>query len=135
MTCFMAATREPITTSMSPRRPVEPKHLNAQQVTSIALAFLKSLGHRRGIKPRRVFMENQRYIVEVEIGKTMLAKVQVDAITNVITEYGIEKQAEEESSGILPVEFKGIVIMFGISIAVTVMFAIVNLQTILSGLL
>lgn len=131
----MAATREPITTSMSQRKTFEPKLLNAQQVTSIALAFLKSLGHRRGIKPRRVFMENQRYTVEAEIGKTMLAKVQIDAKTSEIAEYGIEKQAGEESSGILPIEFKGIIIMFGISVAVTAMFAILNLQTILSGLL
>lgn len=131
----MAATREPVTTSMSQRKPVEPKYLNAQQVTSIALAFLKSLGHRRGIKPMRVFMENQRYVVEVQIGKMTLAKVQVDALTSEIAEYGIEKQAGEESSGLFPVEPKAIVIMCGISVAVAVVFAILNLQSILSGLL
>lgn len=131
----MAVARESVTTTTPQRRPVRSRPLNAQQVTSIALAFLKSLGHRRGIKPMRVFMENQRYVVEVQIGKMTLAKVQVDALTSEIAEYGIEKQAGEESSSLFPVEPKAIVIMCGISVAVAVVFAILNLQTILSGLL
>ena len=130
----MAVTREPIATSMSPIKPMQ-KPLNAQQVTSIALAFLKSLGHKKGIKPKRVFMENQRYVVEAEIGKVLLAKVQINSATSEIAEYGIEKKAEEEVSRTLSLELKPIIIMFGISIIVSTLFAILGLQTILSGLL
>lgn len=130
----MAATREAIATSMSPTKPVL-KPLNAQQVTSIALSFLKSLGHKRRIRPKRVFMENQRYVMEAEIGKALLAKVQVNAATSEIAEYGIEKKAEEETSGTLSLELKGIVIMFGVSIVVSMLFAIFNLQTFLSELI
>lgn len=130
----MAVTREPITTSSSPTRPIR-KPLNAQQVTSIALTFLKSLGHKKGIKPKRVFIENQRYVVEAEIGKVLLAKVQVNSVTSEIAEYGIEKKTEEEPSGSLSLELKAIIIMFGISALVSILFAVLDIQTILSGLL
>ena len=130
----MAVTREPITTSVSPSSPIR-KPLNAQQVTSIALTFLKSLGHKKGIKPRRVFIENQRYVVEAEIGKMLLAKVQVNSVTSEIAEYGIEKITEEEPSGGLLLDLKAVVIMFGVSALVSILFSLLDLQTILSGLL
>jgi hypothetical protein len=130
----MAATREAIATSMSPKKTIL-KPLNAQQVTSIALSFLKSLGHKKRIRPKRVFMENQRYVVEAEIGKALLAKVQVNSVTSEIAEYGIEKKAEEETTSTLSLELKAIVIMFAISIAVSMLFAIFDLQTFLSELI
>lgn len=130
----MAVAREKLVTS-APQKPLqEARPLNAQQVTSIAMAFLKSLGHKRGIKPKRVFIENQRYVVESDIGKKMLAKVQVDMVTSEIKEYAIEKKAEEMPVS-LPVEPKAMLIMLGVSVAVSLIFAMLNLQAILSGLL
>jgi hypothetical protein len=120
--------------SAAQRTPAEPRSLNAQQVTSIAMAFLKSLGHKRGIKPTRVFVENQRYVVEVEIGKKTLANVQVDPTTSEIKAYAIERKPEEPAVN-LPVEPRAMIIMFGISVAVSLIFALLNLQAALSGLM
>jgi len=129
----MAVVRERVAPAIPQNASPEARPLNAQQVTSIALAFLKSLGHKRGIKPKHVFIENQRYVVEADIGKKMLAKVQIDIVTSEIKEYAIEKKTEEAPVS-LPVEPKAILIMFGVSVAVSLIFAILNLQTILSGL-
>ena len=110
-------------------------HLNAQQVTAVAFAFLKSLGHKKGIKPKRGFLENQQYIVEAEIGKTLLAKVQINSDTSEITEYSIEVKQDEEGSQTFPLELKPIIVIFGISILVSLLFALLDLQSFLRGLL
>ena len=131
----MAIARERVAPQPVPQRtPTEMKPLNAQQVTAVALNFLKSLGHKRGVNPRRVFIENQRYVVEAEIGKRTLAKVQVDMITSEIKEYGIEKEAEETPIN-LPVEPRAIVIVVAISVVVSLVFALLDLQSLLAGLL
>jgi hypothetical protein len=98
------------------------------------MAFLKSLGHKRGIKPTRVFVENQRYVVEVEIGKKTLANVQVDPATSEIKAYAIERKPDEPAIN-LPVEPRAMIIMFGISVVVSLVFALLNLQAALSGLM
>jgi len=130
----MAVVREKLVPVASPQRiPLESRPLNAQQVTSIAIAFLKSLGHRGGIKPKRVFIENQRYVVESDVGKKLLAKVQIDVDTSEIKEYSIEKKTEEAPMT-LPVEPKAILIMLGLSVAVSFIFALIDLQSLLGGL-
>jgi hypothetical protein len=129
----MAVARERVVPTVPQRTPLETRPLNAQQVTSIAMAFLKLLGHKRNIKPNHVFIENQHYIVEAEVGKKMLAKVQIDMVTSEIKEYSIEKKAEEAPIS-LPVEPRAMLIMVGLSVAVSLVFAILDLQTILSGL-
>lgn len=100
----------------------------------MAIIFLKSLGHRRGIKPKRVFIENQRYVVESDVGKKLLAKVQIDVDTSEIKEYSIEKKTEEAPMT-LPVEPRAILMMLGLSVAVSIIFSFLNLQSLLSGLL
>jgi hypothetical protein len=132
----MAIAREKMVPAASPiqKMSLESRPLNAQQVTSMAIAFLKSLGHRRGIKPKRVFIENQRYVVEADVGKKLLAKVQIDVDTSEIKEYSIEKKTEEAPIT-LPVEPRAMLIMLGLSVAVSLVFAILNVQTILSGLI
>lgn len=129
----MAITSERVAPAVPQRVAPEAKTLNAQQVTSIAMAFLKSLGHKRGIKPKHVFIENQRYVVEAEIGKKILAKVQIDMVTSEIKEYAIEKKTEEAPIS-LPVEPRAMLIMFGVAAAVSLIFVILDLQTILSSL-
>ncbi len=130
----MAIAQERVAPIVSQRTSSETKPLNAQQVTSIAMAFLKSLGHKRGMNPKRVFIENARYVVEAEIGKKLTAKVQIDVITREIKEYNIEKAAEEAPIS-LPVEPRAILIMLGMSVAVSIIFAILDLQAVLSSLL
>ena len=129
----MAIAREKVVPTIPQRTAPETKPLNAQQVTSVAMAFLKSLGHKKGIKPKHVFIENQRYVVEAEIGKKMSAKVQIDMITREIKEYVIEKKTEEAPVS-LPVEPKAILLMLGLSVMVSLIFALLNLQAILNGL-
>ena len=129
----MEVASERVAPVVAQRKPIEPITLNAQQVTSIAMAFLKSLGHRRGIKPKRVFIEEQRYVVETEIGKKLLAKVEIDKVTSEIREYSIEKKTEE-SPVTLPVEPRAMLLMLGISIIVSLLFAVLNLQAVFSGL-
>ncbi len=97
------------------------------------MSFLKSLGHKRGVKPKHVFIENQRYVVEAEVGKKLVAKVQIDMVTSEIKEYAIEKKAEEAPIS-LPVEPRALLLMFGVSVAVSLVFAILNLQATLGGL-
>ncbi len=129
----MAVARERMAPTVPQRVPLEGRSLNAQQVTSIAIIFLKSLGHKRGVKPKHVFIENQNYVVEVAIGKKMLAKVQIDMVTSEIKEYAIEKKAEEAPIS-LPVEPKTLLIMFGVSVAVFLTFALLDLQALLGSL-
>ncbi len=129
----MAIAREKIAPAVPQKLSLETRSLNAQQVTTIAVAFLKSLRHKRGIKPKHVFVENQRYVVEAEIGKKLLASVQIDMATSEIKEYAIEKKAEEAPVN-LPVEPKAMLLMFGISIAVSLIFTILDIQSILAGL-
>jgi hypothetical protein len=132
----MTIAREKMVSAAVPpqKMPLESRPLNAQHVTSMAIAFLKSLGHRRGIKPKRVFIENQRYVVEADVGKKLLAKVQIDIDTSEIKEYAIEKKTEEPPIS-LPVEPRAMLIMLGLSVAVSLVFAILNVQTLLSGLI
>ncbi len=129
----MAIAREQNAPTVPQRASQETKPLNAQQVTSVAVSFLKSLGHKRGIKPKHVFVENQRYVVEAEIGKKLLAKVHIDMVTSEIKEYAIEKRTEEAPIS-LPVEPRAMLIMVGVSIAVSLVFSIIDLQTILGSI-
>jgi hypothetical protein len=129
----MAMMQERPASPVSQRPKPEIRPLNAQQVTTIAVNFLKSLKHKRGIEPKRVFIENNRYVVEAEISKKMLAKVQIDITTSEIKEYGIEKLSEESRLG-LPVEPKAILIVFAVSVAVSFIFALLGLDSILGSL-
>ncbi len=129
----MAIAREKIAPVSPHRGQPELKPLNAQQVTAIALGFLKTLGHKRGIKPKHVFIENECYVVEVEIGKKTLAKVNVDMITSEIKEYAIAKKVEEAPIN-LPVEPRALLIMFGVAAAVSILLALLDLQSLLGGL-
>jgi len=70
------------------------KTLNAETVTAIATGFLKRIGNKGGIKPKRVSLEEGIYTVEVEM-KKLTAIVRVDAETHEIKEYEIQPRGEE----------------------------------------
>jgi hypothetical protein len=81
-----------IVTSSAPHS----KKLNAEVVTTITTASLKRLGHKGGLKPKRVSLEGEIYTVEVET-KKFTAVVQVGAATREIKEYDVQPKSEEDS--------------------------------------
>jgi hypothetical protein len=93
------------------------KALNAESVTSIASGFLKRIGNKGGLKPKRVSLEEGIYTVEIEL-KKFSALVHVDAETHEISGYEIQPRAEEASS--MSVSPKTIILIFGIAAGVHV---------------
>ena len=91
------------------------KPLNAESVTTIATNFLKRIGNKGGLKPKRVSLEEGLYIVEVEM-KKMSAVVRVESETHEIKGYEIQPREEENSS--FTISPKTIMLIFGISAAV-----------------
>jgi hypothetical protein len=96
------------------------KALNAETVTAIATGFLKRIGHKGGLKPKRVLLEEGVYTVEVEM-KKLAAIVRVDSETHEIKEYEIQPKGEE--APLLSVSPKTFIIMFGISAVVYVVLS------------
>jgi hypothetical protein len=72
------------------------KGLNAEIVTTMAGTFLKRLGHKKGIKPKRVSLEEGTYTVEFEMNK-FTAVVRIDAENREIKEYDVQPKGEESS--------------------------------------
>jgi hypothetical protein len=93
----------------------QPKELNAETVTAIATGFLKRIGHKGGLKPKRVSLEEEVYTVEVEM-KKFTAVVRINRETHEIKEYEIQPKGEETSY--LSVSLKTVIIILGISAAV-----------------
>ena len=96
------------------------KTLNAEAVTAIATGFLKRIGHKGGLRPKRVSLEEGVYTVEIEM-KKLAAIVRVDSETHEIKEYEI--QAKGEEAPLLSVSPKTIIIVFGISTVVHVILS------------
>lgn len=94
------------------------KALNAENVTNIALSFLKRIGNKSGLKPKRVTLEENLFVVEVEM-KKFSAVIRVDSESHEIRGYEIQPKAEESSS--LPISPKILILIFGISAAVHVL--------------
>ena len=70
------------------------RKMNAEVVTIMTTSFLKRLGHKSGLKPKRVSLEGEVYTVEVET-KKFTAIVQVSAETREIKEYDVQPKTEE----------------------------------------
>jgi hypothetical protein len=71
-----------------------PRKLNAEIVTTMTTSFLKRLGHKGGLKPKRVSLEGEVYTVEIET-KKFTAVVRVGAATREIKEYDVQPKSEE----------------------------------------
>jgi hypothetical protein len=93
------------------------KTLNAEAVTVIATVFLKRIGNKGGLKPKRVTLEEGVYTVEVEM-KKQAAIVRIEAETHEIKEYEI--QAKGEETPLLSVSPKTVIVMIGVSAAIYV---------------
>ena len=90
------------------------KTLNAETVTVIATGFLKRIGNKGSLKPKRVSLEEGTYIVEVEM-KKLAAIVRIDSETHEIKEYEIQPKSEE--APLLSISPKALIIIFGVSAA------------------
>lgn len=114
-----------MSTTLEKRAPVavisassQAKALNAESVTTIVTNFLKRIGNKGGLKPKRVTLEETMYVVEIEM-KKFTAIVRVDSETHEIKGYEIQPKSEESSS--FSISPKAIVVIFGIAAAVHVM--------------
>jgi hypothetical protein len=96
---------------------VQARELNAEAVTSIATGFLRRIGHKSGLKPKRVSLEEDIYTVEIEM-KKLTAVVQIDSKTHEIKAYEIQSKGEEASS--FSISPKTMIITFGVSAGVYV---------------
>ncbi len=83
----------------------------------MASDFLKRIGHKGSLKPKRVSLEGDLYTVEVEL-KKFTATVKVDVQSQEIKEYDIQPKGEEGSTGFFSP--KALMPMIVISGAVTV---------------
>jgi len=92
------------------------KELNAEAVTAMATGFLKRIGHKGTLKPKRVSLEENLYTVEVEL-KKFSATIKVDKETRQIKEYDVQPKSEESSSMLTP---KNLMIPFIVSSIVCV---------------
>ncbi|MCS7115618.1 MAG: hypothetical protein RMJ15_06240 [Nitrososphaerota archaeon] len=111
------ALQEGSASIISPPSISQEEKLNAETVTVIATGFLKRIGNRGVLMPKRVSLEEGTYIVEVEM-KKLTAIVRVDAETKEIKEYEIQKKGEETS--VTFISPKIIMVMLGISAALYV---------------
>jgi len=105
------------------------RSLDAQQITNIAVEFLKRLGNGKGIKPKKVSLQGQRYIAELDIGKRKTAKIQIDAATREIKEYEIETKPKETTT--LPIEPKTLLIICGIVVGLYFLLTLLNVPALL----
>jgi hypothetical protein len=111
------ASQETVTNTVTSTAPPE-KDLNAETVTTMATAFLKRIGHKGGLKPRRVSLEGEVYTVEVET-KKFTAVVRIGSGSREIREYDVQPKSEENS---FSVNLRMLIIVVGISAGVAAGF-------------
>ena len=90
----MSATSQETTPEFVTSATPQMRKMNAEVVTTMTTSFLKRLGHKSGLKPKRVSLEGEVYTVEVET-KKFTAIVQVSAETREIKEYDVQPKTEE----------------------------------------
>ena len=99
------------------------KKLDAERVTWLAQGFLNRLGYRRTeLRPKKVTLEGERYLVEVGVQK-QTATVQVDIATGEIKGFQIEESSETSSFRSLS---RGTVLLIAglVGIAIITVFAL-----------
>ena len=94
------ASQETVPAAVTSAAPLS-KELNAEGVTTMTTAFLKELGHKGGLKPKRVSLEGEVYTVDVET-KKFTAVVRIDATTHEIKEYEVQPEGEESYFSFFP---------------------------------
>jgi len=113
-------TRKPSKTIAAKPAVRQVKPLTAESVTTIAVDFLKRIGHKGGLKPRKATLQGDLYTVEIEF-KNHVAVVKVQVATREIKEYEIQQKSEETgSTGFI--ERKQLILSFVIPIIIYVAF-------------
>ena len=123
----MSAATAAVSNNIRRREESKLKPLNAEQATVIAVDFIRRLGNKRKLKPKSATLQNDIYMVEVELKKAT-ATVQISSLTREIKEYSIESKTEETTS-FLPVNFKSILIMVAVSAATYIALSFLNIQS------
>jgi len=120
-----AVTKKTIKTPAGkpPTRHVKP--LTAETVTAIATDFLKRIGHKSGLKPKKATLQNQIYSVEIDL-KKKIAIIKVDVTTREIKEYEIQPKAEETNTGSF-FERKQLILPIAIPIIIYFVFKFLNI--------
>ena len=91
------------------------RRLDAERVTWLAQGFLNRLGYKRTmLKPKKVSLEGEKYLVEVDVQKRT-ATVQVDIATGEIKGFQIEESGESS----FPLS-RGMILLIGGSIGIVV---------------
>ncbi len=90
--------------------------LNAEWATSLAEDFLKRLGYKHGLLPKKVTLAGEKYLVEFDIDRRT-AKVQIDTKTREIKEYEIQ---EAETNEGFSLSRKRILLIAGASAAASI---------------
>jgi len=104
----------------------ETVRLNAEWATSLAEDFLKRLGYKRGLLPKKVSLAGEKYVVEVGF-KKRTAKVQIDTKTREIKEYEIQEVATES---VFPLSRRKMLMILAVSaiiVVVVVLKFVVNI--------
>jgi hypothetical protein len=97
----------------------ETEELNAEEVTTMTAEFLKRIGHKGGLKPKRVSLEGDIYTVEVKL-KRFSATVKVDVKSQEIKEYDVQPKSEESScsmfspKSLMPMILVSSIVTFGL---------------------
>ncbi len=94
----------------------ETVRLNAEWATSLAEDFLKRLGYKHGLLPKKVSLTGEKYLVEFDVDKRT-AKVQIDTKTREIKEYEIQ---EAETNEGFSLSRKRILLIAGASAAASI---------------
>jgi len=77
------------------------KELNAEAVTAMAAGFLRRIGHKGPLKPKRVSAEENLYTVEIEL-KKFTATIKVDTEKRQLKEFDVQPKREESSGSFSP---------------------------------
>lgn len=101
------------------------KPLTAETVTTIATDFLKRIGHKSGLKPKKATLQDQIYTVEIEL-KKHLAIVKINVATREIKEYEIQSKTEETSSSAFS-ERKQLILPIVIPIVIYFIFKVLGI--------
>ena len=110
----------------------ETRPLNAEEVTLIATEFLRRLGHKHGLKPIKASLQEERYVVEVEL-KKKTATVEIDATNEEIMQYEITA-VTKESSPSFPLTRKNILLIGGIVVVSVFASSLLGIQSFIGSI-
>jgi len=123
----MSAATAAVSNNIRRREESKLKPLNAEQATVIAVDFIRRLGNKRKLKPKSATLQNNIYVVEVELKKAT-ATIQIDSLTREIKEYSIELKTEETSS-FISMNLKSILLIVTVSTITYIALSFLNIQS------